>query len=102
MWPFRKNDDAETIRALRQELAEAEESYIGVAQQAGAAKTALAALQKPMTESGLDEIAKTVTAQVADIYARGGSSVEGRDAAVNSVIRCTILKATRGEKDAEL
>ena len=102
MWPFRKNKDAETIRALRVELDEAWDSYASQVQHTGMAKAALALIQKPMTEPGLDEIAKSVTDQIADIYAAGWSGVHGRDAAVYSVIRSTVLKATRGDKDARL
>lgn len=102
IWPLRKNKTAETIRALRHEVDEAWDSYTNQVQRTATAEAALAALQKPMTEAGLDDVAKTVTAQIADIYARGGSGVHGRDAAVYSVIRSTILKATRGDKDARL
>lgn len=99
MWPFRnRNEDAQTIRALRAEVEEAWDSYTIQIQHTGTAKAALALVQKPMTEAGLDEIARSVAAEIADIYACGGSSVRLRDIAVRTVIRAAVRKATTGEK----
>lgn len=99
MWPFRSRNggDAETIRSLRRSLEEAEDSYVSLLQSRDAAEAAMRAMQKPMTEAGLAEIAKQVTAEIADIYAAAGRGVKTRDIAVHAIVRGAIRKATMGE-----
>lgn len=98
-WPFRKkNDDTETIRNLRRELDDAWETATNARQGRYAAEAAMEAMQKPLTEAGLDEIANRAAAEIADIYAAGGSGVRTRDIQVHAVVRGAVRKAAVGEK----
>lgn len=98
MWPFRSGrDDAEMNSALRRELEEADETIIGLHQKLAAAQTAMAKMQKAATPEGLDEIARSLTARVADIYAQGWPRVRDRDAAVSTIIHRSFREAMQGE-----
>ena len=99
MWPFRNSrKDAATISDLRQRLDQAEDAYTSLVQAKGAAETAMRNMQKPLTDDGLNQIAKEVTERIADIYASNTGGVKARDAAVYAVIHATVREATRGEK----
>jgi hypothetical protein len=98
MWPFRRCErDAELIRHLRQERDQADDAYGELVQQTAAAKKAMHEMQKATTEGGLAEIAASVTANIADIYASGSPSVSERDAAVHAVVAGAVRRATLGE-----
>lgn len=98
MWPFRnRSDDAQTIRDLCQERDQAEDAYMNLLQAQGAAEAAMREMQKAMTDEGVAEIARAVTAQIADIYASGSGGVRQRDIAVHAAVATAVRKAARGE-----
>ena len=101
MWFFSKRRDqaeqAVIIARLRAELDDLGESYSEVVSRRASAETAMRKMQKAMTDEGVAEIAKTVTARIADIYAEGRGGVKTRDIAVHSVVASAIREAVRGE-----
>ena len=98
MWPFRSKGDAELISHLKQERDQAEDAYAALVEAKCSAVAAMQEMQKATTDEGVAEIARGVTAQIADIYAAGGLGVKPRDIAVHAVVAAAIRKAVRGEQ----
>lgn len=103
MWPFgnrnRAAADPASVAAYEEKISDLEESVMNLLQSQGEAETRMKAMQRPMSEEGMEDIGKEVAAQVADIYARGGSSVATRDNAVASVVVGMLRKALTGTKE---
>lgn len=97
MWPFSRCKCSERLRDLRQEQDQADDAYSGLLQSKCAAEAAMHRMQKATTDQGISEIAKGVTAQIADIYAAGGHGVRTRDIAVHTAVAAAVRRAVRGE-----
>lgn len=95
-WLFRPRVDHQIIAALKQARDEANDECVGLYQQLGSAKSAMSAMQKAVTDEGIADIARAVTAKVADIYAAGRHSVRQRDVAVHAVVAAAVRKASTG------
>jgi len=98
IWPFNKRPDEAELQRLRAALSDADDAIMSWMQHAGQAESAMREMQKAMTDDGVAEIARTVTAQIADIYAAGRDTVERRDIAVHATVAEAVRKAVRGEK----
>lgn len=96
MWPFRKCDCEQRIRDLTQERDQADDAYTDIVQAKSRAESAMREMHKATTDEGVADIARDVTAQIADIYASGRGGVKQRDIAVHAVVAAAIRKAVCG------
>lgn len=99
MWPFSTiRELREYVRDLSQELNRRADNVEGLRSRAINAEIAMRKMQRAITDDGLDEITKAVTARVADIYASSHGGVKARDRAVYAVIHAAVREAMLGEK----
>lgn len=99
MWPFRRCNCEQRIRDLTQERDQSDDAYTDLVQAKCAAESAMREMQKALTDEGVADIARSVTAAVADIYATAGRTVKQRDIAVHAAIAAAVRKVAHGVKD---